>query len=77
MLKKPGAILETDLAERGDCDRSRSDDREKTYLVNGYDIAEANSQVFADDLVHSDLTLLAEFICKDDADSNLSLLALD
>jgi len=58
-------------------DLARSEDREKTYLVNGYDIAEANSQVFADDLVHSDLTLLAEFICKDDADSILSLLALD
>ena len=52
-------------------------DREKTYLVNGHDIAEANSQIFADDLVHSDLTLLTEFICKDDADGILPLLALD
>ena len=52
-------------------------DRGKTYLVNGHDIAEANAQVFADDLVHSNLTLLAEFISEDDADGVFPLFALD
>tara|TARA_B110000977_G_scaffold124673_1_gene159658 strand:- start:2387 stop:2587 length:201 start_codon:yes stop_codon:yes gene_type:complete len=55
----------------------RSEDREKTYLVNGYDIAEANAQVFADDLVHPNLTLLTEVISEDDTDSIFPLLALD
>ena len=52
-------------------------DRGKTYLVNGHDIAEANAQVFADDLVHPNLTLLTEVISEDDTDSIFPLLALD
>jgi hypothetical protein len=45
--------------------------------VHGDDVAEADAEVLADDLVHADLALLAELVREDDAHGVLALLALD
>ena len=40
-------------------------------------IAQADSEVFANNLVHADFALFAKFVRKDDANSVFPLLALD
>ena len=51
--------------------------RARSHLVHGDDVAEADAEVLADDLVHADLALLAELVREDDAHGVLALLALD
>ena len=45
--------------------------------MHGNDVTEAHSQVLANDFVHADLALFAEFVSKDDTHGILALLALD
>jgi len=46
-------------------------------LVDGNDVAQANAQVLADDLVDTDLVLLGGLVGQHDADGVLALLALE
>lgn len=47
-----------------------------TYLMNRHDIAQANTQVLADNLVHTDLVLIDCVVRENNANSVLALLAL-
>jgi hypothetical protein len=47
-----------------------------TYLVDGDDITQTDTQVLADNLVHTDLVFIDCVVGQDDADGVFALLAL-